>query len=197
MDLSSLEIIHFPHPTLRYESKPVVRVDDNLRAMVQQMFPLMYEARGIGLAANQVNLPLRLFVINLAAEPDEGEELVFINPVVSRPKGSDEKEEGCLSIPGVNGHVKRPETIHVEAYNLEGDLFKADVDGLFARAIQHELDHLDGVLFTDKLTETGKLSVRDDLDELEAVYQSRRETGEVQDDEAIRKHIREIESQYT
>lgn len=173
-----------------------MRVDDQLRAVITQMFPLMYEARGIGLAANQIDLPLRVFILNLAAEPKEGEELVFINPVVSRHKGSDEKEEGCLSMPGVNAHVKRPETIRVEAYNLQGQLFQADVDGLFARAVQHELDHLDGVLFTDKLTETGKGSVRAELEDLEINFRSKRETGEIPDDETIAKRLSQIEKLY-
>lgn len=159
MEPSSLKIVHYPHPTLRHKSSPIARVDDDLRAIIRQMFPLMYEARGIGLAANQVDLPLRVFVLNLAADPEEGEELVFINPVISQPKGMDEKEEGCLSIPGVNANVKRPETIRVQAYGLDGKFLEAQVDGLLARAIQHELDHLDGVLFTDRLTETGKMAV--------------------------------------
>ena len=196
MDPSSLEIIHYPHPTLRHKSKPIMRVDDQLRAVIKQMFPLMYEARGIGLAANQIDLPLRVFVLNLAADPEEGEEHVFINPVVSRPKGSDEKEEGCLSMPGVNGHVKRPETVRVEAYNLQGQLFEADLDGLFARAVQHELDHLDGVLFTDKLSETGKIAVRPELEELEIVFGNKRDTGELPDDSTIAARLQQIESQY-
>lgn len=196
MDPSSLEIIHYPHPTLRHKSKPIVRVDDALRDVIKQMFPLMYEARGIGLAANQINLPLRLFVLNLAADPAEGEELVFINPVVSRPKGMDEKEEGCLSMPGVNGNVKRPETIRVQAYNLEGELFEATLNGLFARAVQHEIDHLDGVLFTDKLTETGKLAVRPGLEELEVAFDSKRDTGEIPDDRSIMAETNRIEQLY-
>lgn len=196
MDPTSLEIIHYPHPTLRHKSKPIARVDDTLRAIIQHMFPLMYEARGIGLAANQIDLPLRVFIINTAADPQEGEELVFINPVISRPKGSDEKEEGCLSIPGIHGMVKRPERVRVEAYNLEGQLFEAEASGLFARAIQHELDHLDGVLFTDKLSETGRIAVRPELEELEIEFNSKRETGELPDDEVIAKRLREIEKQY-
>ena len=173
-----------------------MRVDDALRAVIQQMFPLMYEAKGIGLAANQVDLPLRVFVINLAGDPNEGEEHVFINPVISRPKGNDEKEEGCLSMPGVNGHVKRPEKVRVEAYNLKGQLFTADLDGLFARAVQHELDHLDGVLFTDRMSETGKIVIRPDLDELEVAFNSKRETGEIPGDDVLEQRLREIEDQY-
>lgn len=196
MDPSSLEIINYPHPTLRHKSKPIVRVDDTLRAAIKQMFPLMYEAKGIGLAANQVDLPLRFFVINLAADPEEGEEFVFINPVISKPKGLDEKEEGCLSMPGVHGHVRRPEKVHIEAYNLQGQLFEADLEGLFARAVQHELDHLDGVLFTDKLSEGGKGNVRDDLAELEIAFQSQRDTGLMPDEEAIAQRLLKIEQAY-
>lgn len=196
MDPSSLEIIHYPHPTLRYKAKPIVRVDNELRAVISAMFPLMYEARGIGLAANQVDLPLRVFVINLAAEPSEGEEYVFINPVISRPKGMTEKEEGCLSMPGILGQVKRPETIRVEAYNLKGEHFEATLDGLFARAVQHELDHLDGVMFTDKLSETGKISIDSELYELELAFNSRRQTGELPPDDVIFRRLKEIEARY-
>jgi len=196
IDPTNLEIIHYPHPTLRHKSKPIVKVDANLRDAIQAMFPLMYEARGIGLAANQVDLPLRVFVLNLAADPDEGEELVFINPQINKPKGLDEKEEGCLSMPGVNGFVKRPDTIHVQAYDLSGNLFDATVDGLMARAIQHETDHLDGVLFTDKLSETGKLDIRDELYELEVAFQSTQNTGGVPDDATIAKRLKTIEQQY-
>ena len=196
MEPSSLKIIHYPHPTLRHKSKRIVRVDDALRAVIKQMFPLMYEARGIGLAANQIDLPLRVFVINLASDPIEGEEHVFINPVISHQKGLDEKEEGCLSIPGVNGNVKRSERVRIQAYSLEGKLIDTTLDGLFARAVQHELDHLDGVLFTDRLSETGKITVRPDLEELEIAFQSKRETGEIATDEQIANRLGEIERQY-
>lgn len=197
LDPTNLEIIHYPHPTLRHESKPIARVDDTLRQVVQAMFPLMYDAAGIGLAANQVNVPLRMFILNLSSNPDEGEEMVFINPVISRPKGADVKEEGCLSIPGVHALVKRPEAIHVQAYNLSGQLFDETVDGLLARAIQHETDHLDGVLFTDKLAETGTLAVSDQLYELEVAFESAQGTGNIPDDHSIQQWIRSIEQQYT
>ena len=103
-----MEIVHYPHPTLRHQSKPVRRVDTELREIVREMFRLMYEAEGVGLAANQVDLPLRLFVVNLGTERGEDKELVFINPVISGPKGNDEAEEGCLSIPKVYAPVRRP-----------------------------------------------------------------------------------------
>ena len=84
--LTELKIVQYPHPTLRYKSKPVIRVDRQLKLLVREMFDLMYAARGIGLAANQVDLPLQLFIINTSGDPDQGEELVFVNPVLSSPK---------------------------------------------------------------------------------------------------------------
>ena len=101
-----------------------------------------------------------------------------------------------LHMPGINGMVKRPERIRVQAYNLQGELFDAEADGLFARAIQHELDHLDGVLFTDKMSETGKLTIRPELEELEIAFNNKRETGEMPDDAAIAQHLLEIEQKY-
>src|SRR5688500_15974234 len=115
-----MQIITYPHPTLRHVSKPIRRVDAELRQLVREMFGLMYAAKGIGLAANQVDLPVRLFIVNLSGKEGEGEEQVFINPVVSSPKGSDEAEEGCLSLPGLYGQVIRPKTVRVNAYNLSG-----------------------------------------------------------------------------
>ena len=100
-----MEIITYPHPTLRYKSKPIKRVDAQLHDVVREMFELMYDANGVGLAANQVDLPIRLFVVNLEADPEKGEELVFINPVIRMPKGTKEHEEGCLSLPGLYGNV--------------------------------------------------------------------------------------------
>ncbi len=196
MDLSALEIIHYPHPTLRHTSRPIQRVDDELRDIIRHMFPLMYEARGVGLAANQIDLPLRVFITNLEVEPEEGEERVFINPVISQTKGIIEQEEGCLSIPGVNGNVKRPERVKIQAYDLDGQAIDLTVDGLFARVVQHEVDHLHGVLFTDRLSETGKMAVREDIEELESSFRCRRETGSMPSDQEIRARGREMEERY-
>ena len=181
-----MNIIPYPHPTLRYASKPVRRVDAELRAIISEMFDLMYDAKGIGLAANQVALPLRFFICNLAAERGEGEEQVFINPIISRPKGNEERDEGCLSIPGVYAPVRRPEAIHLEAYSLDGDAISADLDGMMARVVQHETDHLDGVLFIDRLSETAEMDVRPQLDEFEIDFKSRRDVGSIPSDEQIK-----------
>ena len=130
----ALNIVHYPHPTLRYRSKPLQRVDAELKKIIAEMFEAMYEAKGIGLAANQVDLPFQLFVINTEGDPQRGEERVFINPVIESPKGTSEAEEGCLSLPGVHWVVARPEQVTVTAYDLSGNEVKQTVDGLLARA---------------------------------------------------------------
>jgi len=191
-----LQIVTYPHPTLRHKSKPIRRVDAELRDIVREMFELMYKAPVFCLAANQVDLPIRLFVANEKADPDEGDELVFINPVISRPRGNEIKEEGCLSIPETYGDVMRPEKIKVEAYNLQGDLIEAELSGLLGRIVQHETDHLDGVLFTDRLSETGQMKVQPALEEFIVDFESKRRTGEIPSDEEIAARLAEIEKKY-
>ena len=191
-----MQIISYPHPTLRRVAKPVMRVDASLRSVVREMFERMYESKGIGLAANQVDIPLRLFIVNLEAQPGAGEEMVFINPVISKPKGTAEAEEGCLSLPGVYAHVVRPKQVTINAYTLDGREITAEVSGLMARCVQHELDHLDGVLFTDRLSPISKADLADELDELETIYTSKRQTGEIPSDETIAAKWAEWEQKY-
>ncbi len=192
----TLRIVPYPHPTLRYVSKPVKRVDTELRATVQRMIELMYEARGVGLAANQVDLPLRLFVCNLAGKPDDGEEQVFINPVLQRPKGTAEAEEGCLSLPGVYADVTRPERIRLHAYNLQGEEIDTELSGFAARVVQHEVDHLNGVLFIDRLHPSARADVADQLDELQTVYESQLRVGGFLSDEKVLARRQELEKRY-
>lgn len=191
-----MKIVQYPHPTLRYKSKPINRIDRELKTLVREMFDLMYAASGIGLAANQVDLPIQLFVINLSGATDEGEELVFVNPVLSSPKGSHEAEEGCLSIVGVNAQVARPETIHISAYDLSGQEINQTVNGLLAKAIQHEADHLEGILFIDRISESSKRQIDGELEEFEIDFDNQRSTGEIPDDAAIFKRLADIESKY-
>lgn len=191
-----MEVILFPHPTLRYKSKPIRRVDKALNDIVREMFRLMYEHRGVGLAANQVNLPFRLFVANEMGNPDEGEELVFINPVISRGKGIDESEEGCLSIPGVNRLVKRNKSIHVNAYSLDGKEINQTVEGFLAKIIQHETDHLDGVLFIDRLGDGVLRSVETELSNLELDFRSKQRVGGLPSDEDLIRSLGEWEEKY-
>lgn len=191
-----MEIVTYPHPTLRHVSKPVRRVDAPLRRLVEEMFDLMYAAQGIGLAANQVDLPLRLFVSNLAGVRGEGEEMVFINPVLSRPKGLAEREEGCLSLPGLFAPVRRPATVRLQAYTLSGDELRLELDGMQACVVQHETDHLDGVLFTDRLSPTHALDVRTALEEFELDFASRRRSGTIPADAEIAARLQAWERSY-
>ncbi|MEM7453055.1 MAG: peptide deformylase [Planctomycetota bacterium] len=194
--MTALQIVSYPHPTLRYKSKTIKRVDAGLKKIVAEMFQLMYEARGIGLAANQVGLPIQLFVINVSGDPDSGEELVFINPVISSPKGSSEAEEGCLSIVGVNADVTRPAQIHVSAYDLTGNQLDFTADGLLARAIQHEFDHLQGVLFIDRISESAKRQLSGELDSFELEFRGFQASGKVPDEQTIIRDRDEFEKRY-
>ncbi len=191
-----MQIVQYPHPTLRHPSKPVKRVDAQLKRNIAEMFELMYEHRGIGLAANQVDLPLRCFVMNLKSDPDEAEPHVFINPVISRPKGAAEREEGCLSFPELYAPVKRPERVFVSAFNLQGEPFEAEVDDLFARVVQHETDHLDGVLFIDRMTEVNQIACKDALEAFEREFNRQRGFGAIGSDAEIAARLSELEAQY-
>ncbi len=189
-----LRIIQYPHPTLRHVSKPLQRVDAELRAIVQDMLALMYAAQGIGLAANQVDLPYRMFVLNVTGESTQAEsEMVFLNPVITARKGMEEAEEGCLSLPSVFGQVKRPDKISVSFYDLEGQARDLELTGLAARAVQHEVDHLDGTLFIDRLTPTGRLEIKQALDEFEIQFASQRSRGELPSDDEVAARLAELE----
>jgi peptide deformylase len=187
-------VIHYPHPTLRHVSRPLKRVDAELKRMIAEMFELMYANEGVGLAANQVNLPYRFFVTNVEGDrnvPDA--ECVFINPVILRGSGQAEREEGCLSIPGVYAPVIRKEKITVQAYNLAGEEVSGDFEGLLARIVQHETDHLDGQLFIDRLTPLQRADIQHSLEEFEIDYESKRNVGEAPTDEQVAAHIAELE----
>jgi peptide deformylase len=189
-----LQIIHYPHPTLLRVAKPLRRIDAELRKIVAEMFELMYEHRGIGLAAPQVNLPYRLFVVNETGDAKQSEhERVLINPVLSKPKGSAEDEEGCLSIPKVYAQVRRPESIRVTAYDLAGQAVDIQAEGLLARVLQHENDHLNGVLFIDHLSPTGLMAIKDQLEDFKIEFGHRRELGEIPDDAKILSTLAELE----
>lgn len=192
----ALQIVHYPHVGLREVAKTVRRVDQQFKELVAQMFDLMYAARGIGLAAPQVNLPLRLFIVNLEAEKGKGEELVFINPVVTKPKLNCEMEEGCLSLPGLYGPVVRPKQVRINAYDLTGKEIIADVSGMMARVVQHELDHLDGILFIDRMTEEPRAKAQPAVEQFEADYRSRCSAGEILSDEALAQQRRLWETRY-
>ena len=181
-----LQIVKYPHPALRYQSRPVTQIDADLRAAVREMFGLMYDARGVGLAANQVALPYRFFILNVTAEPEQKDkELVFINPVIVKRHSSIEDDEGCLSLPGLYSKVRRARKIKVQAYNLEGELVEYEAEDLLSRAIQHEADHLDGKLFIDYLDSLALHPMKDKLREFEQQFRQAQEVGEYAGDDQI------------
>lgn len=195
--MAKLQLVTFPHPILRHKSKPIVRVDAELHDLVNQMFEIMYDFRGVGLAANQVALPIRLFVANPSGDRKEKEqEMVFINPVVNKPKGTVDAEEGCLSLPGINANVLRSKSLDVNAYDLQGNEIAGPVDGFLARIVQHELDHLDGVLFIDRLTEEGQRPLLDDLAKLVRHFDEGRNEGTIPTDQQLSEQIALWESKY-
>jgi peptide deformylase len=147
------DIIILPDKRLRSVAKPVARISDEIRTLVADMFETMYEAPGIGLAAIQVGVPSRVIVMDLSKREAEAEPRVFINPEITW--SSEEKsvyEEGCLSIPDVHEDVERPARVKIRYLDLDGKPHEEDAEGLFATCIQHEVDHLNGVLFIDHIS---------------------------------------------
>jgi len=189
-----MEIIHYPHPALFWKSKPISGIDSELRKTVREMFASMYDAKGIGLAANQVALPFRLFIVNVTGDPEQAdEEHVFINPEIVKRKGSVEGEEGCLSLPELYGQVRRAEEISVEAYDLNGQAFEMSLTELPGRVVQHETDHLDGVMFPERMTETARREIEPRLSDFEAHFRRQQQSGEIPSDEELKKKLRDLE----
>lgn len=146
-------ILTLPDPTLRAVSEPVAKIDDSVRALVADMFETMYHAPGIGLAAIQVGVPRRVITLDIAKKDDPRAPQVFINPEItwaSEEKGT--YEEGCLSIPDYYEEVERPQAVKVRYRDLDGDEHEVDASGLLATCLQHEIDHLNGILFIDHLS---------------------------------------------
>ncbi len=194
----SLQIVCHPHPALRWKSKDVTRIDPQLKEWINQMFELMYDARGIGLAGNQVGLPYRLFVINPAGDPEQPEfEQVFINPEILRRNGSAEAEEGCLSLPEIFGPVNRAERIVVEAYDVDGQRLSFELDGMDARIVQHENDHLDGVMFTKRVSAEKLNELQPQLDDLAAQFANAQENGQMASDEQLIEKLKQLEAERT
>ncbi|HQY88213.1 MAG TPA: peptide deformylase [Tepidisphaeraceae bacterium] len=170
MDVAKLKIIQYPDPRLKKKSKPVVNFDPDLAALAQRMFELMREEEGVGLAAPQVGVNLRLFVMNHTGQPED--DRVVINPVLTALDGELENEEGCLSIPGVRVNVLRADQMKLEAVNLAGETFEREANDLESRVWQHETDHLDGILLIDRMSFTEKMRFRKKLKELEGKFKA-------------------------
>lgn len=163
--MAKLEILEFPDPRLRTVAKPVEKVDDELRKLIDDMFETMYACPGIGLAATQVNVHQRLIVMDLSE--DQSQPRVFINPEITPL--TDELapyEEGCLSVPGFYEKVQRTARVRIKALDRDGNEFEEDADELLATCIQHEIDHLDGKLFVDYVSRLKRDRIKKKLEKL-------------------------------
>ena len=145
---------------------PVSEVNEDIKALVDKMFEMMIESNGIGLAAPQANISLRLFIISLESKREDL--MVFINPTLKLSGPTEEMEEGCLSVPGIHAKINRPTRVRVTATNLEGEKFTIDADGLLAKCIQHEFDHIEGKTIADRMSKMSRLRYRAQLQKLKA-----------------------------
>lgn len=160
--MAKLRILEFPDPRLRTQAQPVEAVDDALRALIDDMFETMYEAPGIGLAATQVDVHRRLLVADVSG--DRSAPYALINPVILEKDGVTVTEEGCLSVPGYYDEVERANHIRVRYIDRDGTELEMEAEGLLAVCIQHEIDHLDGRLFVDYLSEAKRQRIRKKLE---------------------------------
>ncbi len=152
-------VLHYGEEPLREESQPIEEINDDIRRLVEDMFETMYAANGVGLAAPQVGKNIRLAIIDTGDDP-----LVFINPEIIKSSGKETCDEGCLSLPGLSEKVQRAARVVARATDLDGQDFEIEAEGLLARAIQHELDHLDGVLFIDRISKARRLQIKHELE---------------------------------
>jgi peptide deformylase len=183
-----MKIVLYPHPSLRHKAVPISGISKQTETYAREMLDLMYEGKGLGLAGPQVALPYQIFVSNLNTDERElpaaerVSERVYINPVIMDRKGSVEGEEGCLSFPGLYAKVRRAKTVTFQAYSLKGELVEATVSELEARVWQHEVDHLRGELFIDKVGALAKISCRGSISKFERDFRRAQERGEIPKD---------------
>lgn len=175
-----MNIVKYPHPALRTQARPVTAIDKDVQLAAGQMLDLMYKHEGLGLAAPQVNLDMQLLVMNFEGDPAVKErEFVAINPVITESKGVVKDREGCLSFPGLYQDIRRAKTVTVQAYNLKGELYEMTCSELPARVWQHEIDHLHGVLFIDKMGPLGRLASKKDLEKFIHDFEQAKKKGDL------------------
>ena len=170
--MAVLDILHFPDPRLRIKAKPLAAVTPAIRALIADMLETMYAAPGIGLAATQVGVNQRVIVLDVSEQGDQP--LGLINPEILSTAGTEVMQEGCLSVPGVYEEVERAERIRVRALGSDGKPVEFDADGLLAVCIQHEIDHLNGKLFVDYLSDLKRQRIRKRLEKEERELKERR-----------------------
>jgi peptide deformylase len=165
IDVEKCHITHYPAPVLGEPSQPVEKIDDTIRRLVDKMIDLMVELKGVGFAAPQAGVPLRLFIISL--DGSRNNVRVYVNPKVKGEGPITENEEGCLSVPGVYAKIKRYSKATVTAADLDGKQFTEAGEGLYARALQHEFDHIEGVTIINRMPEVARIAHRKQLKKLE------------------------------
>jgi len=164
--MSKLEIKKYGTAVLRQKAEPVKEINNSIRALAADMLETMYEGRGVGLAANQVGVPRRIAVVDVKWTQGEKSPVVLINPEIISQSGEAVAEEGCLSFPGITAKIRRPDRVEVSALDLDGKKRVVSCKGLFSRAVCHELDHLNGVLFIDRMNPVTKLTLRKKINRL-------------------------------
>ena len=167
-DIASLRVLRYPDPRLTRQSISIEEVDDSVRALAERMFLLMLQHKGVGLAASQVGVAVRLFVASPSMEPDDLH--AYVNPRIVSAEGWIEDEEGCLSFPDIHCRIKRSAMVTMEATDLQGRLLEYIAEGFAARVFEHELDHLDGRLLIDRMGSVAKITNRRLLNQLEEDY---------------------------
>ena len=175
-----MKIVKYPHPALRVQARPVTAIDKEVQMAAGQILDLMYTHEGLGLAAPQVTLEIQLLVMNFEGDPERKDmEYVAINPVIVESKGSVNDREGCLSFPGLYQNVRRAKTVKVQAYNLQGELYEMTCTDLPARVWQHEIDHLHGTLFIDKMGPLGRMNSKKDLEKFIREFEDAKKKGDL------------------
>lgn len=164
IDIEKCRITRYPAGVLAQQAQPVEKIDDNIRQFVKKMVEIMLEHKGIGLAAPQVGISLRLFIISLDGSAQNVR--VYINPTVTPDGTLGSNEEGCLSVPGVFTKIRRYKTCKVTATDLDGNEFSEEAEGLYARALQHEYDHIEGRTIVNRMTQTARIAHRRQLKKL-------------------------------
>lgn len=167
-DYSKCEITRYPTPVLREKAQPIAEINDEIRVLAARMKEIMVDTQGVGLAGPQAGVNLRIFVISTDGTAENA--TVYINPVIKPSGKMVANEEGCLSLPGIYGKINRYSHCSVTATDLDGNEFSQDADGLLARALQHEFDHLEGTMIKDRLGYAAKLRAKRKLKQLEAEY---------------------------
>jgi peptide deformylase len=165
INIDGCQITHYPAQVLAGAAKPVDKIDDNIRRLIDKMVDIMIEQKGVGLAAPQAGVPLRLFIIALDGSRENVR--VYINPTVKTEGPAVENEEGCLSVPGIYTKIRRFGKATVTATDIDGKLFTEEADGLYARALQHEFDHIEGITIVNRLSTTARIAHRRQLKKLE------------------------------